>query len=206
MRLRPGRFTATRFLHRASWATHVWKAVFHSAPPSIRASAYSTASNGRRSSSCSPIRSALTGIRSSRAIESAMPPFALAVELVRTIPLTATAAANALCLTQPVSDRCWHRARGASRGGGRRAGRRARGVPLPARPSAALGCASRPAVSTRTTSKASARARTTASNATRAGVRAGSASDDLASCPLRPSCELLGRGSAERVAGRKQNA
>src|SRR5215208_2530095 len=65
------------------------------------ARAKSSASNGRRSSSCSPIPISLTGMPSSLAIASAMPPLAVPSSLVSTIPVTPTASPNSLAWRTP---------------------------------------------------------------------------------------------------------
>ena len=65
------------------------------------ARAKSPASNGRRSSSFSPIPISLTGIPSSAAIASAIPPFAVPSSLVSTRPLTLIACANSCAWRSP---------------------------------------------------------------------------------------------------------
>ncbi len=55
-----------------------------------------SASNGRRSSSDSPIPISLTGILSSLAMARAMPPFAVPSSLVSTMPVTSTASPKSL--------------------------------------------------------------------------------------------------------------
>ena len=70
-------------------------------PAQPGARAKSSASNGRRSSSASPIPISLTGMPSSPAIASAMPPLAVPSSLVRTMPSTGTASENSLAWRRP---------------------------------------------------------------------------------------------------------
>ena len=66
-----------------------------------RARANSSASNGRRSSSCSPTPISFTGIPSSEAIASAIPPLAVPSSLVSTMPETSTASEKSLAWRRP---------------------------------------------------------------------------------------------------------
>ena len=68
---------------------------------SSSARAKSSASNGRRSSSASPMPISLTGMPSSPAIASAMPPLAVPSSLVSTMPSTGTASENSLAWRRP---------------------------------------------------------------------------------------------------------
>src|SRR3954447_12830413 len=63
--------------------------------------AKSSGSKGRRSSSCSPMPISLTGMLSSLAIASAMPPLAVPSSLVRMIPVTSTASPNSFAWRTP---------------------------------------------------------------------------------------------------------
>src|SRR4051794_3512578 len=68
---------------------------------SRRARAKSSASNGRRSSTASPIQISLTGMPISPAMASAIPPFAVPSSLVSTIPSTGTVSENSLAWRSP---------------------------------------------------------------------------------------------------------
>ena len=162
------------------------------------ARAKSSGSNGRRSSSCSPMPISFTGMPSSLAIASAMPPLAVPSSLVRTMPVTPTASPNSLAWRTPfwpvvastvISVSC-----GAS------------GICLAitrrtlASSSIRSCCVCRrPAVSTITTSAPRSRPRATASKATAPGSDPSGPLTTSTPARSRPALELLDGGGAERV-------
>ena len=167
--------------------------------------AKSAGSNGRRSSSSSPIPISLTGRPSSRAIAIATPPRALPSSFVSTIPSTAAAAEKSSAWRSPFWPvrRVDHEQRLVRRAldlaGDHAAhllelGHQRLLVVQPPR-----------GVDQRDVVAAGARPRDRLER-DRAGVGPGLAGDDVGARALRPALELLARRGAERVGGAEQHA
>ena len=171
-------------------------------PSSARAK--SSASNGRRSSSDSPTPISLTGMPSSRAIASAMPPLRGAVELRQHDAVDLGRLREQLRLAQAVLagrrvDRQQRLVRRV-----RRAAWRSRGGPWSARPSGRPACAGARRCRRSRRRRPRARARTIASKATAPGSEP-SGAGARSRTPARSAqpCELLGRPRRGRCRRRR---